>query len=369
MNEFGFDNDRNEKIDFIKKLSIIVFVFIIVFLIVRGCNNFLSNKIREDINKDKIGKIEKEASDEIDLNKPFSYYNIKNEIELDIFIERIAKYLKPKELQKYIDYSLYEYKYIKDSWNKIDNLYEILNKLPKGTYANLLEQLLDNKVNYDEAPLTEHFKEKFKDGLLIEYANLDINNSFSWIKYDFENRYFTLQANIGEAVDYYYFNFILDQDGYLDDIVLEKIVPMYDEEGIYIPKKDSILMNNEENIKLIISQVLLSEDAYYFEGDWEYDERKSPQSRYNRFKEFGFTDRFREYYASLNEKGIIEEEIDSDEGDTIEIIDINIENKTAVAKLVFHKLNIIKYYDVSWSTDDKYRLDTINVIFNREENK
>ena len=367
MDDFNFNDDRNLKTNFLKKIGIITVVFIVIFLIVRGCNNFLSNKIREDINKDKVVNTEKEKKDEIDLNKPFSYYKITNDNELHELIRKISLYLTPSKLQKYVDYDLYSLKYF--DWNDINNMYGILNNMPKGTYANLLEQLLDNKVNYDEAPLTEHFKEKFKDGLLIEYANLDINNSFSWIKYDFENRYFTLQANIGEAVDYYYFNFILDQDGYLDDIVLEKIVPMYDEEGIYIPKKDSILMNNEENIKLIISQVLLSEDAYYFEGDWEYDERKSPQSRYNRFKEFGFTDRFREYYASLNEKGIIEEEIDSDEGDTIEIIDINIENKTAVAKLVFHKLNIIKYYDVSWSTDDKYRLDTINVIFNREENK
>ena len=363
MDDFNFNDDRNLKISFLKKLGIITVAFIVIFLIVRGCNNYLTNKIRDNMNKDKVVNIEKEKKDEIDLNKPFSYYNINNETDLDDLVEKIAKYLKPIELQKYVDYSLYEYKYIKDSWNKIDNLYEILNKLPKGTYANLLEQLLDNKVNYDEAPLTEHFKEKFKDGIIREY------DLYGWKSYDFNKKCFVLTKYNGEAQDDYYFNFILDEEGYLDDIVLEKIVPMYDEEGIYIPKKDSILMNNEENIKLIISQVLLSEDAYYFEGDWEYDERKSSQSRYNRFKEFGFTDRFREYYASLNEKGIIEEEIDSDEGDTIEIIDINIENETAVAKLVFHKLNIIKYYDVSWDTDDKYRLDTINVKFNREENK
>lgn len=364
MNEFDFNNDRDKKIEFIKKIAIITVVFIIVFLVVRACNNIFINKTMEDIKNETKATIEKRQEETIDLNKPFNYYNITTNAKLHSFLRLIGKNLVPESLSKYINYeneigfSINGY-----NWNAKENLYKVLDILKSRAYENILEQLLDNKVNYSEAPLTEHFKEKFKNGLLCDY------DSYGLTSYDFNKRYFVLTKYNGEARDYYYYNFILDYEGYLDDIILDKIVPMYDEEGIYIPKKDSKLMDNEENIKLIISQVLLSEASYYFEGDIDYDEKKSPQSRYNRFKEFGLTDRFREYYASVSEKGITEEEIDSDEGDTINIIDINIQNKTAVAKLVFHKINIIKYYDISWTTDNEYRLDTIDVKFNREEIK
>ena len=364
MDDLNFNDDRNLKISFLKKLGIIIVVFIVVFLIVRGCNNFLSNKISEDINKDKITKIESETKEEIDLSKPFSYYNITTNEELHNFLRLIGDYLIPKNLTEYIDYenqtgfSINGY-----NWEAYNNSYKILELLKDIAYENVIEKLKNNNVDYDKAPITDDFKNKLIQGFFNEFK------SFVLTHYNYKKKNFVLTKHNEEAQDDYYFNFSLDEDGYLDDIALEKIVPMYDEKGIYIPKKDSILMNNIENVELIISQVVLSEDSYYSEGDWEYDEKKSPQSRYNRFKEFGLTDRFREYYASLNEKGIIEEEIDSDEGDTIEIIDINIKNQTAVVKIVFHTLNIIKYYDVSWSTDDEYRLDTINVKFNREEPK
>jgi len=57
---------------------------IIVFLVVRGCNNYLTNQIRNDVNKDKIEKVEKEQikNEKIDFNKPFTYYNITNDYEL-----------------------------------------------------------------------------------------------------------------------------------------------------------------------------------------------------------------------------------------------------------------------------------------------
>ena len=382
MNEFGFDNDRNEKIDFIKKLSIIVFVFIIVFLIVRGCNNFLSNKIREDINKDKIGKIEKEASDEIDLNKPFSYYNIKNEIELDIFIERIAKYLKPKELQKYIDYSLYEYKYIKDSWNKIDNLYEILNKLPKGTYANLLEQLLYNKVNYDEAPLTEYFKEKFDSakGILYDYGLEIGSQEFKWVGYDYEKKYFVVETNKGDEIienidkwyiysqDYHYFNFVLDEEGYLDDIVFDHIKHMTDEFGEKIPEIDKYLMNDEEVVKEVIKWLCTPV---------EYGRKTAPVDdwyhAYNEDLEYGFTDGFRAYtkgvwnngdwYHGVVPTGILPYE----DYESFNIESIDMDNKIAVIKVELEDKYV--YYDISWTTDENYRLDTIEAKFNREELK
>lgn len=362
MCDFNFNDDRNEKIEFIKKLGMIVFVIIIIFLIVRECNNYLTNKIREDINKDRSANIEKEQKDDIDLNKSFSYYNITKNDELHSFLRSIGKNLVPKPLINFIDYenetgfSINGY-----NWSAYDNLYEILDMLKSKAYRNVLKQLLYNKVNYAEAPLTEHFKEKFRNGFLSD------SDSYSWKSYGFNKKYFVLIKYDGEAQDDYYFSFILDNDGYLDDIVLEKIVPMYDEEGIYIAKTDSRLMNNEEDIKFIIGEILFKEDLYAFEGDAGYDYKKDNQSRYNILKELGFTDRFRDYYNSLNGKGFVEEEVIYEDGDRMYIEDVNVKDKKAELRLEFYASKKVKYYDIIWTTDNQYRLDTFNVKFNREK--
>ncbi len=348
----------------IKKVVIILVVFAVVFLIVRACNNALTDTIREDINKETTITATKQEKEKIDLNKPFNYYNIETNEKLQDLITRVILFVKPKKLQKFIDVSTFS---IRHDWNKYNRIYDYFNTLLDIAYQNLLRQLLRNKVNYDEAPLTEHFKEKFKDGYLGEYSYLC--KVGGWTSYDFEKKYFVLSEYKGESQDDYYFNFSLDDEGNLDDIVLEHIEQIYDEHGVYIAKKDSKLMNKEKDIKLILSQILLSEDQYVFEGDAGYDYRKDPQSRYNRFKEFGLTDRFREYYASLNGKGFIDDIIS--DSDTITIENIDIKNKNAKVKLGFWKSKENKYYDITWEVDDMYRLDTVEVkpTLNHEEKK
>ena len=366
MNEFGFNDDRNEKIEFIKKLGIIVLVFIIVFLVVRGCNNYLTNKIREDTNKDKLAKIENETKEEIELNKPFSYYNITTNAQLHSFLRLIGKNLAPKSLSKYIDYenqtgfSINGY-----TWYAYDNLYEILNMLNVIAYENLVKLIIKNEVDYDEAPLTNQFKLKLNNENSV--LNKHDFRNYPWqIKHFYLNkRSFVITKYNGEAQDEYYFDFVLDEEGYLDDIILDHIEPIYDEYGAYIPKKDSKLMNNEEDIKLIISQIILSEDQYVFDGDEGYYYWKDPQSRYNRFQEFGFTDKFKEYYNALDGKGLIDDELS--EYDDIKVENIDIEKRNAEVKLELSELNVIKYYDISWTIDNEYRMDTIEVKFNREE--
>ena len=357
----NFDDRKGVNKEHIKNVVIIVVVLVLVFLAVRACNNALTDTIREDINKETTIAATKQEKEKIDLNKSFSYYHITSDYELHNLIKDISKYLKPKKLQNYVDYEMYS---SRDNWNVDETLNEFLvNWLPRQTYDYLLRQLLRNKVNYDEAPLTEHFKEKFKDGYLGEYSYLC--KVGGWTSYDFEKKYFVLSEYKGESQDDYYFNFSLDDEGNLDDIVLDHIEQIYDEHGVYIAKKDSKLMNKEKDIKLILSQILLSEDQYVFEGDAGYDYRKDPQSRYNRFKEFGLTDRFREYYASLNGKGFIDDIIS--DSDTITIENIDIENKNAKVKLGFWKSKKNKYYDITWEVDDKYRLDAVEVKLNNKE--
>ena len=383
MNEFGFNDDRNEKIEFVKKLGIIVLVFIIVFLVVRGCNNYLTDETREDINKDKLAKIENETKEEIDLNKPFSYYNITTNAQLHSFLRLIGKNLVPKSLSKFIDYenqtgfSINGY-----NWYAYDTLYEILELLKDVAYDSLIKGLKSNNVDYDEAPLTEHFKEKFNEdkGILYDYG-LEINNQeFYWVDFDYKKKYFAVETNKGSEIiesidklyiysqDYHYFNFILDEEGYLDDIVFDHIEHITDEFGEKIPEIDKYLMDDEEVVKRIIKWLCTPV---------EYGNKTAPVDdwyhAYDEDLEYGFTDRFREYakgvwnngdwYLGVVPTGILPYE--DYESFNIESIDMG--NKSSIVRVELEDKYV--YYDIYWTTDNNYRMDTIEAKFNREEQK
>ena len=126
-------------------------------------------------------------------------------------------------------------------------------------------------------------------------------------------------------------------------------------------------MNNEKDASFIIGEILFNTKFYAVDGDAFYNYEKDPQSRYNIFKEIGLTDRFRDFYNSLNGKGFIEEDVVYEEGDRMYIEDVNINDKKAKLKLEFFKSKKTKYYDISWTTDNQYRLDSFSVKFDREE--
>ena len=309
----NFDNNDNK--EYIKKVIIIIVVLVIVFFIVRACNNSLTNTIREDLNKETTIITIEQEKEKIDLNKPFSYYHITSDYELHSLIKDISKYLRPKKLQNYVDYDLYSLKYF--DWNKINNMNEILINMPKGTYANLLEQLLYNQVNYDEAPLTEHFKEKFKEneGILYDYG-IEINNqAFHSVEYDYDKKYFAVETNRGNeyaevidrlyiySQDYHYFNFILDEEGYLDDIVFDHIRHITDENGEEIPEIDQYKMNEEKNVEWVIKWLctpIKYGNRTAYNDDWYH--------AYDKDLNYALTDNFREFSSALQPNGILQYE-------------------------------------------------------------
>ena len=355
MAKFYFDDDREEKIKFIKKIVAITIVFIIIFLILRSCTNHLTNKIREDIENEKNEKIKKieQQETEIDLKKPFSYYNIKTDSELQSFIEKLSSYLRPIELYYYIDFDDFS---LKHDWDKYNNVEDYLNILSDLSYYKILKLLLNHQVNYSEAPLTEHFRKKFKNGFLGEYSYLcDVAG---WTSYDYEKRYFVLSEYKGEAQDDYYFNFILDKEGYLDDVVLDHVKHVIDEYGEKIPEIDKYLMNDEQVINDIIKWLCIP---------LKYGKKTAPVDAwyhaYDEDLEYGFTDRFREYSKNLRPNGLLGYE--DYESFSIERIDMNM--KTATVKVGLEDKYV--YYDIVWTTDDNYRMDAIEAKINREEKK
>lgn len=369
MNEFDFSDDKNVEVKFIKKLGIIFFIFIIVFFIIRSCNNYLTNKFRDDLKHDKNNANEEMVNEKIDLNSSFNSYNITSNEDLYKIIKLVSIYLEPVELQKYVNYDLYSYK---DKWNTYNSFAEFLMPLKKTTYSNFFNLLIHNKVDYNEAPLTTHFKNKFDDSqsILSEYGYNDEGISMDLDKFDYENNFFVISKTYEDnlAEDYYYFNFVLDEKGYLDDIVFDKIEQEYDKLGQYINKKDSILLTNEKDIELILWLILGNDALYTFDGNAFYYYWQDPYSRYNLLQQIGLSDSFRKHFESLNGKGILPIKFKNNY-DRLKIDDINIETKTAIAIVDLQDSDTIRYYNITWDIDEYFRLDSITTNFIREEEK
>lgn len=365
----NYDND-NENKEYIKKAIVIIVVLVIVFFIVRACNNSLTNKIREDIKQETTIIAIEQEKEKIDLNKPFSYYHITSDYELHSLIKDISKYLRPKKLQNYVDYEMYS---SRDNWNVDETLNEFLiNWLPRQTYRNLLRRLLYNQVNYDEAPLTEHFKEKFKENECILYDyGIEINNqAFHWVEYDYDKKYFAVETNKGSEIneiidrlyiysqDYHYFNFILDEEGYLDDIVFDHIRHITDENGEEIPVIDQYKMNEEKNVRWIIRWLCTPR---------KYGNRTAPTDdwyhAYDKDLNYALTDNFREFSSALQPNGILQYE------DFVSFKIESIDVEKMIAKVKVELDDKYEYYDITWTLVDGYKMDTVKATLNHEETK
>ena len=143
---------------------------------------------------------------------------------------------------------------------------------------------------------------------------------------------------------------------------------MTDEFGEKIPEIDKYLMNDEEVVKEVIKWLCTPV---------EYGRKTAPVDdwyhAYNEDLEYGFTDGFRAYtkgvwnngdwYHGVVPTGILPYE----DYESFNIESIDMDNKIAVIKVELEDKYV--YYDISWTTDENYRLDTIEAKFNREELK
>ena len=125
--------------------------------------------------------------------------------------------------------------------------YEIIDGLISGAYQDLINIVIQKNQTWEDLPLTKHFRSKFneKDGCIKEidfrgktthhYSCNNNNKSFSieytyipddaYEKYPKEVIDYMLEYNGAYNMDYYNYKFVLDEEGYLDDIIFIGITP------------------------------------------------------------------------------------------------------------------------------------------------
>lgn len=203
----------------------IVVVIIIALVSINRCTNILMNKATNDIKNEDVTIETTESINEdsetlnFDINKsPMLYKD--NEVD---YIRFLTKYILPNKLANFVDVNWYSSTFYKD----YKNGYEVIEyEIKYQAYGNLFIHLFEkDMLNFDDCPVTDTFKSKFKDGV-YDYFKLDDNfeylfdslldnNMFRIVASSYELRE-DLEPKFRYRINYEY---KLDNDGNLDDIV------------------------------------------------------------------------------------------------------------------------------------------------------
>ena len=200
-------------------LVIITILLIVMFAIFSRCTRAIFND--ESIKKDKIEtKINKE--DVYSLEEQPIKYKVNTKKGREEYFEYIKQYIKPIKLLSFVtekDLTSLEYN---------TNGNEMLKWLVKVGYINMIESMFDtSRANCEDCAVTKKFLEKFNTNLNDYF---DIGGEENWIEVYTTDKIikYTKRWNImldGEA-EYamlYRFKYMLDEDGNVDDVILEHI--------------------------------------------------------------------------------------------------------------------------------------------------
>ena len=198
----------------------------------------------------KANKQNKTIETEYDMNKTTYELSLKTNEDYKKYYKYIIDLMHPEELKKYINIQDYVKSHMKALYvQQYDNGYVILKNLYSHAYACVMDELIKKETSWDDLPLTVNFRKKFneKDGIIKEvddyYPSLSefelddkdgkFNISRYWIaddayeKYTKEQIEFMLDYGAGAYnLDRYNYKFVLDENGYIDDIIFLGITPI-----------------------------------------------------------------------------------------------------------------------------------------------
>ena len=236
-----------KKIAFIFLLGMII---TIIVLLVNYKNASINNNGHNSISNYKYD-INKTVS-ELNLNTVGDYLLYLNDLKNQIEITAIKELVNIDEVRakRYKNASITQKRKGRD----------IINGLVSNAYQDLIEIVIQKNEKWDKLPLTEHFKSKFNEkyGCIKEidsdkiyvhnFGYSDDNKTFSieysyipddaYEKYPAEQIEFMLEYGAGAYnLDYYNYQYVLDDEGYLDDIIFLGITP-HIVEGRYVDEDE-----------------------------------------------------------------------------------------------------------------------------------
>ena len=146
----------------------------------------------------------------------------KKEDYLEYLIE-ISKKVKPELLKQLVIVDMNIAAVYKNSYfAQKENGEQVLRELTAGAYRELLCRVIRHGEDWSELPLTKHFREKFnpEEGVLNDqYYNYEqgvyLNPGFNYK----DRTVVTLCADENGNKYYGWYDFVLNDEGYLDDVI------------------------------------------------------------------------------------------------------------------------------------------------------
>ena len=353
-----------------KKYVLYTIVIVVAFLSMIFLLKMCTNKMIEVSDYKEETTITKNNI-QFDLEKPIKDYDLDSYEAWEEYIEYLLDKIDFK-FSNLIDKNetiLYNYKHSNDNQNR--NGKKFIDLYMNTAYIRVLNGVYHPNGDWSNYPLTDNFIKKFneKEGVGKYYnipeenkeqnfiSSVDINTYMKTITVD-AYEVMDIYHNIYGKYDKYHLYYTLDENGYIDNIVLDKIEPVSDENGNYILKKDKYLMTDID-AKSVIYNVCLYDSYFikhsYIDYNIEYSDWKMD------IEETGMTDKFRDYF--IKNDGILPNKDFS----SLEVINVDIDKHLSLVKIELDSKYI--FYDIYWTVDNEFRLDTVEVKINHEENK
>lgn len=151
-------------------------------------------------------------------------YNLTNKNDRDAYIDYLKNYVYPEKLRSFVnnDYINFD-QYTNEADGNI-----VVEQLEFNGYKRLFNSMFDkDRTNFDDCPVTEKFKEKFKTNL-FDYYNLskseDCQKICSLYRQEKEIKV-EVFGNFKNTEPTYWithhFKYILDKDGNVDDVTFD----------------------------------------------------------------------------------------------------------------------------------------------------
>ena len=147
-----------------------------------------------------------------------------NDEEYKRYLKFIRQYISPAKLVNFVDFRDL---YLGD-YNEKATGHTVLRQMKFYAYKELFNELFNReRTNFDDCPVTENFKQKFKPNVFHYYKFNDVEDSSVNCGIDDD----ALQLSVNEAGDfiagepgyiyYHHFHYTLDGEGNVDDIMFD----------------------------------------------------------------------------------------------------------------------------------------------------
>ncbi|MBP3201154.1 MAG: hypothetical protein J6M39_05865, partial [Lachnospiraceae bacterium] len=127
----------------------------------------------------------KTKSNKYSIERPINEYNIKNDNVKKEYLDKIKTYIKSDKLKDFIDYDYINlYGYNNNATGKA-----ALREMEVDGYSHLFNSLFNKeRINFDDCPVTDNFKEKFKENLLKHFSLIEGEDCVSVCMFDYDEK-------------------------------------------------------------------------------------------------------------------------------------------------------------------------------------